>query len=113
MVARPAGFDRDHSWRKLLKECEHLLASRLLSQNRLLSGVRSVKMKIVFRRIHANSASSTDGLLWLRSTATLSGTLDAVGGRPHQQMAEVAVPRQMFAEILSLIAQLRALPALA
>jgi len=27
------------------------------------------------------------------------------------QMAEVAVPRQMFAEILSLIAQLRALPA--
>jgi hypothetical protein len=26
-------------------------------------------------------------------------------------MAEVAVPRQMFAEILSLIAQLRALPA--
>jgi len=33
------------------------------------------------------------------------------GDRPHQQMAEVAVSRQMFQEILRLIARLRAPPA--
>src|SRR5216683_4144345 len=61
MVARPAGFDRDHSRRKLLEECEHLLASQLLSQNRLLRGVHSVKLKNVFRRIHTNSANLFHG----------------------------------------------------
>src|SRR5713226_6121808 len=61
MVARPAGFDRDHSRRKLLEECEHLLASQLLSQNRLLGGVHSVKLKNVFRRIHTNSANLFHG----------------------------------------------------
>src|SRR5713101_5100835 len=61
MVARPAGFDRDHSRRKLLEECEHLLASQLLSQNRLLGGVHAVKLKNVFRRIHTNSANLFHG----------------------------------------------------
>ena len=31
MVACTAGFDRDHRRRKLLEECEHLLASQLQS----------------------------------------------------------------------------------
>src|SRR5580693_8221377 len=45
MVARPAGFDRDHSRRKLLKDCEHLLASEFLAQNWFLGGVHSVKLE--------------------------------------------------------------------
>src|SRR5271167_5175934 len=61
MVACTAGFDRDHSGRKLLKECEHLLASQLLPQNRLLGGVHSVKLENVFRRIHTNSANLVHG----------------------------------------------------
>src|SRR6266699_4646403 len=61
MVARPAGFDRDHRRRKLLEECEHLLASQLLPQNRLLGGVHTVKLENVFRRIHTNSANLFHG----------------------------------------------------
>src|SRR4051812_15743466 len=54
-------FDRDHSRRKLLEECKHLLAAQLLPQNRLLGGVHSVKLENVFRRIHANSANLFHG----------------------------------------------------
>src|SRR5712671_1254821 len=61
MVAGTAGFDRDHRRRKLLEECEHLLASQLLPQNRLLRGVHSVKLENVFRRIHTNSANLFHG----------------------------------------------------
>src|SRR6266851_433527 len=61
MVACTAGFDRDHSRRKLLEECEHLLASQLLLQNRLLAGVHSVKLENAFRRIHPNSANLVHG----------------------------------------------------
>src|SRR5580704_8134628 len=61
MVACTAGFDRDHRRRKLLEECEHLLAPQLLAQNRLLGGVHSVKLENVFRRIHANSANLVHG----------------------------------------------------
>src|SRR5580693_2178952 len=61
MVAGTAGFDRDHRRRKLLEECEHLLAPQLLVQNRLLGGVHSVKLENVFRRIHANSANLVHG----------------------------------------------------
>src|SRR5271165_4138777 len=61
MVAGTAGFDRDHRRRKLLEECEHLFASQLLAQNRLLGGVHSVKLENVFRRIHTNSANLVHG----------------------------------------------------
>src|SRR5438128_11634255 len=61
MVACAAGFDRDHRRRKLLEECEHLLASQPLPQNRLLGGVHSVKLENVFRRIHTNSANLFHG----------------------------------------------------
>src|SRR5712691_3358513 len=61
MVACTAGFDRDHRRSKLLEECEHLLASQLLPQNRLLGGVHSVKLENVFRRIHPNSANLFHG----------------------------------------------------
>jgi hypothetical protein len=61
MVACTAGFGRDHSRRKLLEECQHLLASQLLPQNRLLGGVHSVKLENVFRRIHTNSANLVHG----------------------------------------------------
>jgi hypothetical protein len=61
MVACTAGFDRDHRRRKLLEECEHLLAPQLLPQNRFLSGVYSVKLENVFRRIHTNSANLFHG----------------------------------------------------
>ena len=40
-------------------------------------------------------------------------SLQTFGSSRAFQLAEVAVPRQMFAEILSLIARLRAPPALA
>src|ERR1700761_7162071 len=61
MVTCTAGFDRDHCRCQLLEEYEHLLASQLLAQNRLLSGVHSVKLENVFRRIHANSANLFHG----------------------------------------------------
>src|ERR1700757_2448068 len=61
MVTCTAGFDRDHRRRQLFEECEHLLASQLLAQNRLLGGVHSVKLENVFRRIHANSANLFHG----------------------------------------------------
>src|SRR5712691_2012312 len=61
MVACTAGFDRDHRRSKLLEECEHLLASQLSPQNRLLGGVHSVKLENVFRRIHTNSANLFHG----------------------------------------------------
>jgi hypothetical protein len=63
MVACTAGFDRDHCRRKLLEECEHLLASQLLLQNRLLGDVHSVKLENVLRRIHSNSANLFHGRL--------------------------------------------------
>src|SRR6202011_2714125 len=44
-----------------LEECEHVLASQLLAQNRLLGGVHPVKLENVFRRIHANSANLFHG----------------------------------------------------
>src|SRR6266446_5021302 len=61
MVACTAGFDRDHSRRKILKECEHLLASQFLPQNWFLGGVHSVKLENVLRRIHPNSANLFHG----------------------------------------------------
>src|SRR6266446_5963622 len=61
MVACTAGFDRDHRRRKLLEECEHLLASQLLAQNRLFGGVHPVELENVFRRIHTNSANLFHG----------------------------------------------------
>src|ERR1700760_3300226 len=61
MVTCTAGFDRDHRRRQLLEECEHLLASQLLAQNRLLGGVHSVELENVFRCIHANSANLFHG----------------------------------------------------
>src|SRR5271165_5026661 len=61
VVACTAGFDRDHRRRKLLEECQHLLASQLLAQNLLLGGVHSVKLENVFRRIHTNSANLFHG----------------------------------------------------
>jgi hypothetical protein len=57
-AAESAQYDFSHS---LLEECEHLLASQLLSQNRLLDGVHSVKLENVFRRIHTNSANLFHG----------------------------------------------------
>src|SRR3954468_21216433 len=61
MVARTAGFDRNHGRRKLLEERKHLLAAQLLPQNRLPGSVHSVKLKNVFRRIHPNSANLLHG----------------------------------------------------
>src|SRR5665213_526151 len=61
MVARTAGFDCDHSRRKHLEECKHLLASQLLPQNRLLGRGYSVKLENVLRRIHTNSANLFHG----------------------------------------------------
>src|ERR1700761_8203648 len=61
MVTCTAGFDRDHRRGQLLEECEHLLASQLLAQNRLLGGVHSVELKNVFRCINANSANLFHG----------------------------------------------------
>jgi hypothetical protein len=45
----------------IISKCEHLLASQLLPQNRLLGGVHSVKLENVFRRIHTNSANLFHG----------------------------------------------------
>src|SRR4051794_18411614 len=61
MMARTAGFNRDHSRRKPLEKCKHLLASQLLPQDRFLGSIHSVKLKNVFRRIHPNSANLLHG----------------------------------------------------
>src|SRR5229473_1850409 len=60
-MARTAGFDPDHRRCKLLEECHHLLAPKLLAQNRRLGGMHPVKLENVFRRIHPNSANLVHG----------------------------------------------------
>src|SRR5215208_3802279 len=61
MIARTAGFDPDHCRGKLLEKCHHLLAPKLLAQNRLLGSIYSMKLENVFRRIHPNSANLLHG----------------------------------------------------
>src|SRR6266436_3951806 len=81
-----AGFDRDHRRRKLLEECEHLLASQLLAQNRLLGGVHPVELENVFRRIYTNSANLFHGrppLSEIYSDLILARLMPS--GAPHQQ----------------------------
>ena len=58
---RTAGFDPDHGRGKLLEKCHHLLAPKLLAQNRHLGGIHPVKLENVFRRVHPNSANLFHG----------------------------------------------------
>src|SRR5208283_5089270 len=57
MMARTAGFDRDHRRCKLLEERHHLLAPQLLAQDRHLGGIHAMKLENVLRRIHPNSTN--------------------------------------------------------
>src|SRR5689334_5181889 len=61
MMARTAGFDRDHRRCKIRKERHHLLTPHLLSKNRYLGGVHSMKLENMLRRIHPNSANMIHG----------------------------------------------------
>src|SRR5271157_4602195 len=75
MMAGTAGFDPDHRWPELLE------------QNRDTGVIYPMKLKNVLRRIHSNSANLVHGRspLFEINTRPHSGTLDAAGGRPHQQ----------------------------
>src|SRR5208283_5821481 len=87
MMAGTAGFDPDHRWRELLEERHHLVTPELFAQNRDTGVIHPMKMKNVLRRIHSNSANLVHGRspLFEINTRPHSGTLDAAGGRPHQQ----------------------------
>jgi hypothetical protein len=67
------------------------------------------------RQLHADAGDAEGGTTWsltnLRERLIKSGAKVAVTGAMSGSSAEVAVPRQMFAEILSLIGLLRAPPA--
>ena len=58
---RTVRFDPDHGRRELLEKCHHLLAPKLLAQNRLLGGIHPVKLENVLRRVHPNSANLFHG----------------------------------------------------
>src|SRR5271166_6423352 len=87
MMAGTAGFDPDHRWRELLEERHHLVTPELFAQNRDTGVIYPMKLKNVLRRIHSNSANLVHGRspLFEINTRPHSGTLDAAGGRPHQQ----------------------------
>src|SRR3954464_15930158 len=61
MIARTAGLDPDHGRGKLLEKRHHLLAPKLLAQNRHLGGIHPVKLENVLRRVHPNSANLFHG----------------------------------------------------
>src|SRR5262249_24912900 len=87
MMARTTGLDRDRRWRQLLKESHHFLAAQLLAQNGRFTGIHTMKLENVLRRIHPNSDNLVHGRSPFSeiSNGPQSGTIDAVGGRPHQQ----------------------------
>src|SRR6476660_2174969 len=87
MMARTAGFDRDHRRCKPLEERHHLLAPQLLAQDRYLGGIHAMELENVLRRIHSDSDNLFHGRPPVSeiSNGPQSGTIDAVGGRPHQQ----------------------------
>jgi hypothetical protein len=61
MMTGTTGLDRDYCRRKLLEERHHLLAPKLLAQNRHLRRVHPVKLKDMLRRINPNSANLFHG----------------------------------------------------
>jgi hypothetical protein len=61
MMGTAAGLDRNHCRRKFLKERHHLLAAKFLPKNQLLCIIDPVKLKKVFRGIHAYSANVFHG----------------------------------------------------
>src|SRR6476620_8940562 len=87
MMAGTARFDRDHRRCKLLEERHHFLAPQLLAQNRHLGGIHPVKLENMLRRVHSNPDNLFHGRSPVSeiSNGPQSGTVDAVGGRPHQQ----------------------------
>jgi hypothetical protein len=87
MVTGTAGFDPDHRRCKFLEERHHLLAPQFLAQNRYTGDIHPMELKNVLRRIHPNSANLFHGRspLFEINTRPHSGTVDAAGGRPHQQ----------------------------
>jgi hypothetical protein len=103
MVTGTAGFDPDHRRCKFLEERHHLLAPQFLAQNRYTGGIHPMELKNVLRRIHPNSANLFHGRspLFEINTRPHSGTVDAAGGRPHQQSrvtreARLALPGRMM-----------------
>ena len=61
VITRTAGFDPDQGRGKLLEKYHHLLAPKLLAQNRCLGGIHPVKLENVLRRVHPNSANLFHG----------------------------------------------------
>src|ERR1700687_6464876 len=61
VITRTAGFDSDHGRCKLLEERHHLLAPKLLAQNRRLSGIHPMKLENLLLRVHPNSANLVHG----------------------------------------------------
>jgi hypothetical protein len=81
---------------------------RLVSQRPRLPDVHMDTAVTPFLRSHCRAFFSSTG--WLRSRQFHANPGVSHGRYVTFQMAEVAVPRQRFAKILSLIAQLRAPP---
>src|ERR1019366_2337434 len=61
MMGTAAGLDRNLCRCKFLKKRHHLLATKFLPKNRLLGSIDPVKLKKVFRGIHAYSANVFHG----------------------------------------------------
>src|SRR5947209_16383165 len=92
VMCRSARLHSDHGRRQLGKKRQHLAAPQLPAQHRPLGGINPMQLKNMLRRIHSNSDNLVHGRLpCLRLQQPHSGTLDAVGGRPHHH----AVPSRL------------------
>src|SRR6266550_6098823 len=88
VMCRSARLHPDHGRRQLGKKRQHLAAPQLPAQHRPLGGINPMQLKNMLRRIHSNSDNLVHGRLpCLRLQQPHSGTLDAVGGRPHHHAA--------------------------
>src|SRR6266404_7845475 len=91
VMCRSARLHSDHGRRQLGKKRQHLAAPQLPAQHRPLGGINPMQLKNMLRRIHSNSDNLVHGRLpCLRLQQPHSGTLDAVGGRPHHHAAVTA-----------------------
>src|SRR6266404_4969265 len=90
VMCRSARLHSDHGRRQLGKKRQHLAAPQLPAQHRPLGGINPMQLKNMLRRIHSNSDNLVHGRLpCLRLQQPHSGTLDAVGGRPHHHAARI------------------------
>src|SRR6266566_4928106 len=103
VMCRSARLHSDHGRRQLGKKRQHLAAPQLPAQHRPLGGINPMQLKNMLRRIHSNSDNLVHGRLpCLRLQQPHSGTLDAVGGRPHHHAARILAMKRAISWVAEL-----------